>query len=145
MNQEADYRNHEQQERLQRIYLKPERYRQMAFLAAVENAKYDRESINGLKPFLEERAPKDVLSFYSKEEIDALRALKGTERDVEARMPVKMTKHYFDMAQHSPRLRRLVKASPDETRSLAGSEDPGFQMDYSPVEGLLHKYELGLL
>jgi len=38
-----------------------------------------------------------------------------------------------------------VKASPDETKSLAGSEDPGYQMDFSPVEGLLHKYEMGLL
>src|SRR5690606_22704035 len=26
-----------------------------------------------------------------------------------------------------------------------GSEDPGNQMDYSPVEGLLHKYEMGLM
>ena len=40
---------------------------------------------------------------------------------------------------------RLVKASPEETSDLAGSEDPGFQMDYSPVEGLLHKYEMGLM
>jgi len=83
--------------------------------------------------------------FYSPDELAVLRELKGTERDVEARMPVKMTRHYFTMAQQSPPLRRLVKASPDETQSLAGSEDPGFQMDYSPVEGLLHKYELGLL
>ncbi len=83
--------------------------------------------------------------FYSQDELTALRDLKGTERDVEARMPVKVTRHYFDMAQRSPQLRRLVKASPDETVSLAGSEDPGYQMDYSPVEGLIHKYELGLL
>jgi L-lysine 2,3-aminomutase len=26
-----------------------------------------------------------------------------------------------------------------------GSEDPGHQMDFAPVEGLLHKYEMGLL
>ena len=38
-----------------------------------------------------------------------------------------------------------MKASPDETLDMAGSEDPGFQMDYSPVEGLLHKYEMGLM
>ena len=49
------------------------------------------------------------------------------------------------MAQHSAPLRRLVKASPDETLNLQGSEDPGFQMDYAPVEGMLHKYEMGLL
>ena len=119
--------------------------RAQAFLDTVESPKYERHNVNGLKPFLDERVPEDMRGFYSPEELAALRELKGTERDVEARMPVKMTRHYFDMAQRSPQLRRLVKASPDETKSLAGSEDPGFQMDYSPVEGLLHKYELGLL
>ena len=49
------------------------------------------------------------------------------------------------MATHSEPLRRLVKANPDETLNLAGSEDPGYQMDFAPVEGLLHKYEMGLL
>ena len=38
-----------------------------------------------------------------------------------------------------------MKATPNETNDLDGSEDPGFQMDYSPVEGLLHKYEMGLM
>jgi L-lysine 2,3-aminomutase len=56
-----------------------------------------------------------------------------------------VTRHYFDLAQRSPSLQRLVKASPDETRDLQGSQDPGYQMDYSPVEGLLHKYEMGLM
>ena len=119
--------------------------REEAFLATVENRKYDRESINGLTPFLEERAAADVLGFYSKEELDALRDLKGTERDVESRMPVKMTRHYFEMAKQSVPIQRLVKATPEETLDLAGSEDPGHQMDYSPVEGLLHKYEMGLM
>ena len=119
--------------------------RAQAFLDAVENPRYERQSINGLKPFLDERVPDDMRGFYSPEELVVLRDMKGTARDVEARMPVKITRHYFDMAQQSPPLRRLVKASPDETRSLAGAEDPGFQMDYSPVEGLIHKYEMGLL
>jgi len=39
----------------------------------------------------------------------------------------------------------LVKASPKETYDLKGAADPGKQMDYSPVEGLIHKYELGLI
>jgi L-lysine 2,3-aminomutase len=119
--------------------------RAQAFLDTVESPKYERHNVNGLKPFLDERVPEEMRGFYSQDELTALRDLKGTERDVEARMPVKMTRHYFDMAQQSPQLRRLVKASPDETISLAGSEDPGYQMDYSPVEGLIHKYELGLL
>ncbi len=119
--------------------------REQAFLERVANPKYDRQIINGLNPFFEDRAPDDMHDFYSSAEIAALMELRGTERDVEARMPVKITRHYFEMAKHSTALQRLVKASPDETLNLAGSEDPGFQMDYSPVEGLLHKYEMGLM
>jgi L-lysine 2,3-aminomutase len=119
--------------------------REQAFLDSVESPRYERESINGLSPFFDRRVPEDVLAFYGEDEIEELRRLKGTERDVEERMPVKMTRHYFELARTSPPLRRLVKASPDETRDLSGSEDPGYQMDYSPVEGMLHKYEMGLL
>jgi L-lysine 2,3-aminomutase len=119
--------------------------REQAFLDTVENPKYDRQILNGLGMFFEGREPDDMKGFYSEDEIAALRALKGTERDVERRMPVKVTRHYFDLAKHSKPLQRLVKASPDETQDLAGSEDPGYQMDFSPVEGLLHKYEMGLL
>ena len=119
--------------------------REQAFLATVESPRYNREGINGLAPFFKGKVPDDVRGFYSEAEIEALRELKGTEHDVEARMPVKMTRHYFEMAKRSRPLQRLVKASPEETHDLAGSEDPGFQMDYSPVEGLIHKYEMGLM
>ncbi len=127
----------------------PQKYvpteREQAFLGGVENQRYKRETINGLYPFFDERAPQDVLGFYSPDEIDALRKLKDTERDVETRMPVKLTRHYFELARRSRPIQHIVKASPAETRDMKGSEDPGFQMDYSPVEGLLHKYEMGLL
>jgi len=119
--------------------------REQAFLDSVESPRYDRESINGLKPFLGEKAPEFAKGFYTPEEIAALGKLQGTDRDVEDRMPVKMTRHYYELAQHSQAIRNLVKASPDETEDLVGSEDPGYQMDYSPVEGLLHKYEMGLM
>jgi L-lysine 2,3-aminomutase len=119
--------------------------REQAFLDTVEDPKYDRQIIIGLKPFFEEKAPEDMHSFYSEDEIAALENLRGTERDVEARMPVKITRHFFEMAKRSVPLQRLVKASPEETLNLAGSEDPGYQMDFSPVEGLLHKYEMGLM
>ncbi|PIE23066.1 MAG: hypothetical protein CSA62_09275 [Planctomycetota bacterium] len=119
--------------------------RELAFLATIENPKYDRQRINGLAPFLKERAPEDMRHFYSKQELDALRALKGTDRDVEARMPVKITRHYFDLALRSKPIQAIVKATPAETQSLEGAEDPGHQMDFSPVEGLLHKYEMGLM
>ncbi len=119
--------------------------REQAFLATVESPRYDRDNINGLRLFFEGRAPDHVRGFYTEAEIGALRELKGTERDVEARMPVKMTKHYFELARQSAPLRTLVKANPAETLNLHGAEDPGYQMDYSPVEGLLHKYEMGLM
>jgi L-lysine 2,3-aminomutase len=119
--------------------------REQAFLDTVENPRYDRQIINGLDPFFEDRAPQDMKDFYTESEIADLLSLRGTERDVETRMPVKITRHYFEMARTSPPLQRLVKASPDETENLQGSEDPGYQMDYAPVEGLLHKYEMGLM
>jgi len=119
--------------------------RERAFLEKVEESKYQREIINGLAPFINEKAPEDMLSFYTKDEVVSLRQLKGTDRDVESRMPVKITRHYYNLAKNSPSIQRLVKASPDETENLEGSEDPGNQMDYSPVEGLLHKYEMGLM
>lgn len=119
--------------------------REKAFLETVEDPAYKREIINGLAPFFDEKAPPDMMDFYSPEEVVQLRVLKGGQRDVETRMPVKVTRHYYELARRSAPLQRLVKASPDETLDLAGSEDPGYQMDYSPVEGLLHKYEMGLM
>ena len=119
--------------------------REQAFLDSVESPKYHRENVNGLFPFFENKAPEEMQGFYTTGEIDALRVLKDTDRDVEKRMPVKLTKHYFEIAKNSKPIQHIVKATPDETNDLDGSEDPGFQMDYSPVEGLLHKYEMGLM
>ena len=119
--------------------------REQKFLESVEEGRYEREIISGLAPFFNEKAPADMLNFYSKDEVTRLQALKGTERDVESRMPVKITRHYYELARTSAAIQRIVKADPAETLDLAGSEDPGHQMDYSPVEGLLHKYEMGLM
>lgn len=119
--------------------------RELRVLDHVENPKYDRQILNGLDPFINGTAPDDTLGFYTDAELAGLVQIRGTERDVEARMPVKVTRHYFEMARNSAALQRLVKASPEETLNLEGAEDPGFQMDYSPVEGLLHKYEMGLM
>ena len=69
--------------------------KEQAFLDSVVNGKYDRQIINGLHKFLEGNAPEDMRSFYSADELAALAALKGTVKDVEARMPVKLTRHYF--------------------------------------------------
>jgi len=119
--------------------------REQGFLDTIENPKYEREIIIGLKPFFEDKAPEDMKAFYSADELAALRSLTDSERDVEKRMPVKLTRHFFELAKHSVPLQRIVKSNPNETENLAGSEDPGYQMDFAPVEGMLHKYEMGLL
>lgn len=119
--------------------------REQAFLDTIVNAKYDRQIIAGIQKFAEGKVPDDMKDFYSKEEIEAIEKVKGTGLDIEARMPVKITRHYFEQAKNSPSLQVLIKASPAETFDLDGSPDPGKQMDYSPVEGLIHKYELGLI
>ena len=119
--------------------------KEQTFLDSITNGKYDRQIVTGLKKFQTGKVPEDMLSFYSRAELDLLASLKGTDRDVEARMPVKITRHYFDMAKNSKPLQVLIKASPAETLDLDGAPDPGKQMDYSPIEGLIHKYELGLI
>ena len=119
--------------------------KEQVFLDSVSNGKYDRQIITGIKKFQDGTVPADMLGFYSAGELRDLNELKGTVKDVEARMPVKITRHYFDLAKNSKALQVLVKASPKETWDLDGAPDPGKQMDYSPVEGLIHKYELGLI
>lgn len=119
--------------------------REQLVLDEVENPRYDRQIVNGLEPFMSGSAPEDFRTFYSEKELSDLSQLRGTDRDVEVRMPVKLTRHYFEMAKSSPALQKLVKASPDETVDLEGDPDPANQLDYSPIEGLLHKYEMALL
>ncbi len=119
--------------------------KEQAFLDTVVNGKYDRQIITGIKKFLDNKVPEDMASFYTKEELQAVVDLQGTEKDIEARMPVKITRHYYDIAKTSVPIQVLVKASPKETFDLDGAPDPGKQMDYSPIEGLIHKYELGLI
>jgi lysine 2,3-aminomutase len=119
--------------------------RAQAFLDSINTAKYDRQIITGLQKFFDGSVPDDMRQLYSSAELEALKAVKGTFRDVEKRMPVKVTRHYFELAKHSRSLQTLIKASPAETYDLDGAPDPGRQMDYSPVEGMIHKYELALL
>lgn len=119
--------------------------REQSFLDSVVNGKYNREIISGIKKFIDGASPEDMKEFYSKEELAAITALDGTDRDIQARMPIKITRHYFEQAKRSKSLQTLVKASPKETYDLDGAEDPGKQLSYSPIEGMIHKYELALL
>ena len=116
-----------------------------AFLDKVQNASYNREIIMGLKRFIDNKVPEEMQGFYTDDELQELINLKNTANDVEARMPVKITKHYYQIAKNSKALQTLIKASPKETFDLEGAPDPGNQMAYSPLEGLIHKYELGLI
>ena len=56
--------------------------REQKFLEGVEEGRYEREIISGLGPFFNEKAPEDMLNFYSKDEVTRLQALKGEGRIV---------------------------------------------------------------
>jgi lysine 2,3-aminomutase len=116
-----------------------------AFLDKVEKGKYNRGIVRGLQKYIDGKVPEEMQGFYSKEELQELIDLKDTAKDVESRMPVKITDHYYQIAKNSKAIQTLVKASPKETFDLEGAPDPGKQMTYSPLEGLIHKYELGLI
>ena len=116
-----------------------------AFLDKVEKGKYNRGIVRGLQKYIDGKVPEEMQGFYSKEELQELIDLKDTAKDVESRMPVKITDHYYQIAKNSKAVQVLVKASPKETFDLEGAPDPGKQMSYSPLEGLIHKYELGLI
>ena len=78
--------------------------KEQAFLDSVHNSKYDRQIITGIRKFVDGTAPEDMKGFYSDAELEKLSALTGTPLDVEKRMPVKMTRHYFELAKNSPPL-----------------------------------------
>ena len=61
------------------------------------------------------------------------------------RLPPRATGYYLDLAKRSEAVRNLIKARPEETDDLSGESDPSNQLSYSPIPGLLHKYELVLL
>ena len=77
---------------------------------------------------------------YSESELDAL-----DEAGVSDRLPPRSTGYYLDLARRSEAVRNLIKARPEETEDLHGEADPSNQLKYSPIPGLLHKYELVLL
>ena len=54
-----------------------------------------------------------MLSFYTEDEVVKLRVLKDTERDIESRMPVKLTRHYYELA-------KTKQAHPTDRESRSG-------------------------
>ena len=77
---------------------------------------------------------------YSQAELDELEAA-----GISDRLPPRATGYYLDLAKRSRAVRNLIKARPEEMEDLSGEKDPSNQLRYSPVPGLLHKYELCLI
>lgn len=110
-----------------------------ALLGTIQETKFNRSlsfNYRGIE--------KDLLSggasLYSKEELEKIK-----EANVGDRLPPRITDYYRDIALKSPAITNLIKARPEETQDLSGERDPSNQLRYSPVPGLLHKYELVLL
>lgn len=98
--------------------------------------KYIAHDIAGYERYLKDGgAP-----LYSPKELDAIKAA-----GVSDRLPPRATKYYMELAQKSEAIRNLIKARPKEMEDLSGEKDPSNQLKYSPVPGMLHKYELVLL
>ena len=91
-----------------------------AFLESIDKGKYDRKITAGIDKFVDGKVDDDMKAFYTPDELSALVELKDTERDIESRMPVKITRHYFEQARNSKAMQQLIKASPAETFDLAG-------------------------
>ena len=79
-------------------------------------------------------------AIYSADELNAL-----ADAGISDRLPPRATGYYLDLAKRSEAVRNLIKARPEETDDLSGESDPSNQLSYSPIPGLLHKYELVLL
>jgi hypothetical protein len=89
--------------------------REQKFLESVEEGRYEREIISGLGPFFHEKAPEDMLNFYSKDEVTTSKRSRAPSVTLKARMPVKITRHYYELARTSAAIQRIVKADPAET------------------------------
>ncbi len=80
------------------------------------------------------------VQIYSEKELQDLQAAGLSDR-----LPPRATKYYMELAAKSHAITNLIKARPEEMDDLSGEADPSNQLKYSPVPGLLHKYELILL
>ncbi len=128
----------------------PEKLRADLFLSIIPAKRHDRGGQHGagtasFRPFAQGAISEEFKEFYTPEELQEFDALKGTERDIENRMKVKITDYYMRLAMKSDAIRNLVKARAAETLDLSGELDPSNQNKFSPVPGALHKYEMMLL
>lgn len=106
----------------------------------IKDVQFKRENVNGLAPFETGKIPAQYQNFYTPEEAKQL-----IELGIEKRMKAKISDHYRQLCENSVPLQNLIKARANEVADLSGEADPSNQLSYSPVPGLLHKYELVLL
>lgn len=105
----------------------------------IEESKFNRYVVHDLpryRKYLEEGGAE----VYSADELDALETA-----GVSNRLPPRATGYYLDLAKRSEAVKNLIKARPEEMDDLSGEADPSNQLKYSPIPGLLHKYELCLV
>lgn len=106
---------------------------------AITETKFKRYISHDLHQY-REYVKEGGVNLYAESEIDALVAA-----GVSDRLPPRATAYYMDLASRSEAITNLIKARPEEMEDLSGQRDPSNQLKYSPVPGLLHKYELVLL
>jgi len=107
--------------------------------ARIDETKFNRYMVHDIARY-RKYVDEGGAAVYSQEELDALE-----EAGVSDRLPPRATGYYLDLAKRSEAVRNLIKARPEEMEDLSGEKDPSNQLRYSPIPGLLHKYELCLV
>jgi lysine 2,3-aminomutase len=105
----------------------------------IEETKFRRYIVHDL-PRYRQYVEEGGAEIYSPAELDELE-----KAGVSDRLPPRATGYYLELAKRSTAVRNLIKARPEEMDDLSGESDPSNQLKYSPIPGLLHKYELVLL
>lgn len=105
----------------------------------IEETKFNRYVVHDIARYRTYLAEGGA-AVYSEAELDELE-----RAGVSNRLPPRATGYYLDLAKRSEAVKNLIKARPEEMDDLSGEPDPSNQLRYSPVPGLLHKYELVLL
>lgn len=91
-------------------------------------------------------AEKDYPAYYNEESLAQLNSL---SESVQQRMRVKISRQYAQHAMNIPAnakhphpILKVVMPDSEEVKDMAGEADPSNQNRYSPMPGLLHKYEM---
>jgi len=116
------------------------------------NIKYDRggkagEGYLGVQEVLRELDnDANHPEYYTAEQRERLQSASA---EVQARMRIKVSKEYLDHALNIPEnavnpnpILDIVMPQADEVADQVGEADPSNQNRYSPMDGLLHKYEM---